>query len=225
MNFSLWFWLFFSTHHETFVLVLKASMTSFGLRHACFSPSLALQIVQFSSRSAWCSMIRPMVHHSIGGCLKRVGKKWNLLVFYVFCSAIRECRCCVQRIESCSSNAFRSRVWFSWGFQRAFYSVLTNEKKKKLSAWPLRDLTSHLGNAAAVHPHPNTIQASMSARDRDRREREVGNKTKKVKSRETCVECLLNSVNNDYSWWCRSANWRFPSEAFSALCFISLNSS
>lgn len=98
-------------------------------------------------------------------------KKWNLLVFYVFCSAIRECRCCVQRIESCSSNAFRSRVWFSWGFQRAFYSVLTNEKKKKVSAWPLRDLTSHLGNAAAVHPHPNTIQAGMSARDRDRRER------------------------------------------------------
>jgi hypothetical protein len=39
------------------------------------------------------------------------------------------------------------------------------------------------------------------------------------KNREACVECLLNSVNNDYSSWCLGANWTFPPFT---LCFLSL---
>lgn len=57
--------------------------------------------------------------------------------------------------------------------------------------------------------------------DRDRRWSERSLK-KKVKSRETCVECLLNSVNNDYSWWCRSANWRFPPRSIALLLSLAL---
>lgn len=182
MNFSLYFWFFFSsTHHETFELVSKASMTSFGSRPACFSPSPASRIVQFSSRAAWCSMSRPMVHHSTGGCLKRVGKKWNLLVFYVFCSAVRVSMLRpTHRIMQFECISQPSVI-----LMRISESVLFsfNEwKEKKVSACPLRDLTSHLGNAAAVHPHPNTIQAGMSARDRDRRERErLGTKRRRWK--------------------------------------------